>query len=366
MATVSLCMIVRDEEAVLARCLDSVRNLVDEIVVVDTGSVDRTVEIAGNYTDRIFHFPWIGDFSAARNFSLEQARMEFCMWMDADDILPPEYGEEFLEKKKQLDERTDLVMMPYETAADDQGRPLFVYERERIFRRGAGFSFRGKVHEAVSPAGTILHWQIPIRHKKEGPGDPDRNLRIYQKMEEEGETFDGRGLYYYGRELLAHGQYEKAKRIFCEFLGRADGWSENKIDASRQLAYCCYRLGMEEEALEALLKALVYDVPRGETCCAIGRHFLDRGRYRQAAYWYEQALKTEKRTDTGAFVEEECYGYLPAICLCVCYDRMGDLARAERYNELAGSFRPESEHYRYNVDYFRKKRQEGDRTKAGL
>ncbi len=366
MATISLCMIVRDEEQTLARCLDSICGLVDEIILVDTGSVDRTVEIARKYTEKIFYFPWIDDFSAARNFSLEQAGMEFCMWMDADDILPAEYAENFRKQKRELDQTTDMVMMPYETAFDTQGRPTFVYERERILRRSAGFRFLGRVHEAVPPAGKVVRWDVSVRHKKEKSSDGNRNLRIYQKMETERAAFDGRSLYYYARELLTHGQYEKAESMFREFLGRADGWSENKIDAARQLAFCCYRLGKEEDALEALLKAFVYDVPRGEVCCDIGRHFLDRGRYRQAAFWYEQALKAEKKTDTGAFVQEECYGFLPAISLCICYDRLGDPEKAEKYNELAGSFQPESEYYRSNLVYFQKKRAERDRTKEGL
>ena len=82
MATISLCMIVRDEEQVLARCLDSICGIVDEIILVDTGSVDQTIRIAGRYTEKIFRFPWIDDFSAARNFSLEQATMiSVCGWM---------------------------------------------------------------------------------------------------------------------------------------------------------------------------------------------------------------------------------------------------------------------------------------------
>ena len=160
MATISLCMIVRDEEQTLARCLDSICGLVDEIILVDTGSVDRTVEIAGKYTEKIFYFPWIDDFSAARNFSLEQAGMEFCMWMDADDILPAEYAENFRKRKRELDQTTDMVMMPYETAFDTQGRPTFVYERERILRRSAGFRFFGRVHEAVPLAGKVVRWDI--------------------------------------------------------------------------------------------------------------------------------------------------------------------------------------------------------------
>lgn len=363
MAAISLCMIVKDEEEVLARCLNSIKDLVDEIIIVDTGSSDRTVKIAGGFTDRIFFFSWTDDFSAARNFALEQAEMEFCMWMDADDIFPAQYADEFRKLKEGLDEKTDVVMMPYETGFDSKGRPVFIYERERIFRNHPIFRFRGKVHEAVTPVGNVIHTQIPVCHKKTKAGDPDRNLLIYKKMEENGEWFDSRSMYYYGRELAAHERYVKAEQIFEKFLICDDGWRENKIDAVRQLAFCRYRLGKGEQALETLFRSFVFDVPRGEICCDIGRHFLDRERYREAVYWLEQALRAERKLNSGAFIQEECYGYLPAILLCVCYDRMGNTEKAEEMNELAGSFCPESEYYAANKEYFRKKYQEQKITK---
>ena len=87
MPSISLCMIVRNEEDVLARCLTSVADLVDEIILVDTGSSDRTKEIAARYTDRIFDFPWMDDFAAARNHAFLQATGDYCLWLDADDLL---------------------------------------------------------------------------------------------------------------------------------------------------------------------------------------------------------------------------------------------------------------------------------------
>lgn len=77
MITISLCMIVKNEERILARCLDSVKDLVDEIVIVDTGSVDATRRIAQTYTDRVYDFTWIDDFSAARNFAFSKATCEY-------------------------------------------------------------------------------------------------------------------------------------------------------------------------------------------------------------------------------------------------------------------------------------------------
>ena len=87
MASISLCMIVRDEEAVLGRCLESVAPAVDEIIVVDTGSMDGTKAVAAAYTDLIFDFAWVDDFAAARNVSFAKATGDYILWLDADDVL---------------------------------------------------------------------------------------------------------------------------------------------------------------------------------------------------------------------------------------------------------------------------------------
>ena len=126
MTTISLCMIVRDEEEVLARCLDSAAGIADEIIIVDTGSVDRTMEIAREYTDQVYSFTWIDDFAAARNYAFSLASSEFCMWLDADDVILPEDHSKLLELKNQLAE-VDTVMLRYNTAFDAQGRPIFSY-----------------------------------------------------------------------------------------------------------------------------------------------------------------------------------------------------------------------------------------------
>ena len=76
MVTISLCMIVKNEETVLSRCLDSIASLVDEIIIVDTGSTDKTKSIAAKYTTHIYSFSWIDDFSAARNYSFSKATMD--------------------------------------------------------------------------------------------------------------------------------------------------------------------------------------------------------------------------------------------------------------------------------------------------
>ena len=180
-------MIVKNEEDVLSRCLSSVQGLVEEMVVVDTGSTDSTKEVARKFTDRVFDFPWAEDFSQARNFSFSQATQQFCLWMDADDVIDPEYRQGFLELKQALPPQTDVVMLPYHAAFDEGGRPVLTYYRERLIRRLSGLSFRGAVHEAVAPVGNVVTWDgAAISHRKTRPGDPDRNLRIFEGLLSQG------------------------------------------------------------------------------------------------------------------------------------------------------------------------------------
>ena len=94
---ISLCMIVKNEERSLSRTLESVKELVDEIIIVDTGSKDSTIDIAKSFNAEIFHFDWIDDFSAARNESLKYANREWVLILDADEILDEESANELLQ-----------------------------------------------------------------------------------------------------------------------------------------------------------------------------------------------------------------------------------------------------------------------------
>ncbi|CRI00295.1 family 2 glycosyl transferase [Streptococcus pneumoniae] len=130
--TISLCMIVRDEEKTIARCLDSVEKIVDEIIVVDTGSIDRTKEIVEKYTSNIYDFQWIDDFAAARNFSFSKATQEYILWLDADDVLLEDAQEALKLLKRELDPKIDAVSMPYHLALDSNGKPLYCTKRNRM------------------------------------------------------------------------------------------------------------------------------------------------------------------------------------------------------------------------------------------
>ena len=85
--TISVCMIVKNEEAVLARCLDCLKDIADEIIIVDTGSSDSTKKIAATYTDKVYDFEWINDFAAARNYAFSLATMDYIYSADADEMI---------------------------------------------------------------------------------------------------------------------------------------------------------------------------------------------------------------------------------------------------------------------------------------
>ena len=352
MITISLCMIVKDEEDVLARCLQSVKGLADEIIIVDTGSSDRTVEIARAYTEKIYFYPWQDDFSAARNFSFSKAEMEYCMWLDADDVIKEKDREELLKLKEELDSSVDVVMLPYQTGFDSAGRPTFCYFRERILRRCSKAFWQGRVHEAISRWGKVEYGKAAVSHYKLKQSDSERNLRIYEKQLADGEAFSPRDQFYYGRELYYHRRWQESASVLESFLKEGRGWLENNIEACRFLSYCLLALKEEEKALEALLRTFQFDEPRAEVCCELGRYFLERKALKQAIFWYELALTRHPDPSSGAFISEDCYGYLPAIQLCVCYDSLGQREKAREYNEQAAAFKPESEAVQANRLYF--------------
>lgn len=349
--TLSLCMIVKNEESVLARCLKSAEGVFDEIIVTDTSSDDKTVEVAESFGARVNRFDWCDDFAAARNFSFSTATMSHIMWLDADDVLPPATAAGLISLKASLSSDTDFVMMPYNAAFDDDGRPTLTYMRERIVRNGA-FVWKGAVHEAIEPRGKIVYSDLAVEHRKAHAPEPGRNLRIYSKMLERGDIFTVRDKFYFAREMYYAGKYKQAKSMLRRFIAAGEGWVENRIEAYRTLAYIYRAENRPERALRTLLVCIGEGNIKAELCCEIGELFLERADWSSAVFWYRSALGLAPDTQSGAFVNPDCSGYIPSLQLCVCYDRMGDMKTAKMYNDMAGAFKPESKAYLANKIYF--------------
>ncbi len=352
MITISLCMIVKNEAAVLERILKPMSAVADQIVIVDTGSTDETKGIARRYTKEVYDMAWRDDFSAARNLACSHARMDYWMWLDADDVIDEKNTARLLELKSMLDPCVDVVMMRYLTGFDSEGNCTFSYYRERLLKTSRNFRWEGRVHEAVTPSGNIFYSPIEIRHQKTGPGDRDRNLRIYETMLREGEILNPRELFYYGRELFFHEHFSEAAAVLSLFLEEPEGWRENKIDACLLLSQCHQELGRQEAALADLTRSFIYSPPRGEACCALGERMMQAGRLDEAVYWYEKALASSPDEISGAFVQKDCYSFLPLIQLCVCWDRLGDRKKALYYHKMARALKPKHPSVKANEAYF--------------
>jgi tetratricopeptide (TPR) repeat protein len=149
--TVSACLIVKDEEATLPATLDSLQGVVDEIVVVDTGSTDRTIEIAKSYGAVIGHFKWISDFSAARNEALKLGTGDWALWIDADETLDPTCKEAF--QKAVVRPHMGGYSIQIINYLDEGGTTTeFVHTPTRLFRRLPGIEFTEPIHEQITPS----------------------------------------------------------------------------------------------------------------------------------------------------------------------------------------------------------------------
>lgn len=156
--TLSLCMIVKNEEYFLPQCLDSVKDVVDEIIVVDTGSDDRTVEIAESYGCKVYHHPWEGSFSKARNISLSYATCDWILVMDPDEEL--ERGDIPVLKELLKIKQVDVI---YFLVSSDNRYGWSRHYSHRVFRRGIAH-YEGIVHNQLIYKGNKVDTQIRLYH----------------------------------------------------------------------------------------------------------------------------------------------------------------------------------------------------------
>ena len=161
MPTISLCMIVKNEEDFLPRCLDSVKDYVDEIIVVDTGSTDRTVEIARSFGARIYHHPWENNFSKHRNQSIGYATGDWVFIMDADEELKQGSGN--LIKDAVLEENIDSVMIAVVSCFNNR-MSQSITNQVRLFRNKEGIYYSSPVHNQLIGYKSTITYPVYLYH----------------------------------------------------------------------------------------------------------------------------------------------------------------------------------------------------------
>lgn len=349
MATISLCMIVKNEEKTLGRCLESIKNIADEIIIVDTGSSDRTIEIAKKYDAKIFEFKWCNDFSAARNYSFSKASMDYVFWLDADDLLLEEDRVKLKDLKESINPEIDVVMMKYNIATDDNGYPLCTIYRERVLKRSMNFAWHDPVHEYIDFYGNVDKSDITVTHMRMHELT-DRNLDIFEKMIAEGRELNARQCFFYARELYINNRIEDAIVYYNKFLDTDSELVSNYIDACMDLSQCYLSIGNQRKALKALIRSFEHDGPKAEICCRLGYYYKYAGDFVRAITWFKLAMNLKKPETTWGSVIHDYWGYIPCLETSICYSKQGNMEEATKYNDKALAFKPKDPIALYNKE----------------
>ncbi|MBD5484556.1 MAG: glycosyltransferase family 2 protein [Lachnospiraceae bacterium] len=336
MITVSLCMIVKNEERILARCLDSIADLMDEIIIVDTGSTDATKQIAAKYTDKIYDFTWIGDFSAARNFAFSKAGMEYIYSADADEVLDEKNREAFRQLKATLLSEIDIVQMYY--ANQLSHGTIYNFDKElrpKLFKRLRTFQWQGAIHEQVGLEPVIYDSDIEIQHMPEN-NHKDRDLAAFVRRTQAGDRLDKRLHNIYAKELFISGDdqdFTAAREFFrqsCHDMERSEDEIKEAACVAARAARIC---GDAEDFFKYALKVIACD-GCAEICCELGEYYLQKQDIDEAVIWfYNGAYETE------SILNIHSGGDLPLFGLARCYRAAGNEEQAEEYEQLARAWK---------------------------
>jgi GT2 family glycosyltransferase/tetratricopeptide (TPR) repeat protein len=266
----SVCLIVRDSSRTLDACLASIRPWVDELVVVDTGSVDDTPAIARRHGARVAHFPWCDDFAAARNASVAEARGAWVFWMDADDTIDPENGRRLHDLVRQPHPPSIMgfimqVHCPAPPGAGAYATPTVV-DHVKLFRNLPGVRFSGRIHEQVLPAirragGEVVWTDLFVVHSGADttPGGHrrklERDLRILglELAQDPDNTFS---LFNWGMTLLDAGRAEEAVNALARSLQVSAPGDSHVRKVYALLAHAYSALGRTATALHTCLQGL--------------------------------------------------------------------------------------------------------------
>lgn len=330
MITISLCMIVKNEEKILGRCLDSVADLCDEIVIVDTGSTDRTKEIARKYTDHIYDFVWVDDFSAARNFAFSKATQEYIYSADADEVLDEENRQKFRLMKEAMLPQIEIVQMKYSNQMQYDTVYNFDEEyRPKLFKRLREFVWMEPIHETVRLDPVVYDSDIVIMHLPES-NHAKRDLANFLKYTAEGYRLPGRLHNMYARELLMAGDKEdlaQAAEFFRLSAADEDRSGDEMLEACCVLAKSARLNKNTVEFFKYTAKVLATEAC-SEICCELGAFYEEEKDYEEAAVWYYNAVY-----ETQPILQLACGGELSLEGLIRCYQAMGLSRQADHYRQ---------------------------------
>ncbi len=306
----SQCMIVKNEEKNIRKALTWGKNIVCEQIVVDTGSTDRTVEIAEEMGAKVYHFNWIDDFSAAKNFAVEQASGNWIAFLDADEYFSEEDTKKILPLLAQLEEERRKLMIPLMVRSslanlDEEGKTTSIATQARLFSNVKSLRYAGSIHETLMIGGTkapsafeardvltIYHTGYSDTVYKE-TRKLERNIEILKKeVNKDPENYEAWA--YLGDSLLANKQMKEAEEAYNLVV---EHMSSDLIQERRDFVFCNlikikYYSNAEDEReiLEAYNKSVEFLCLAPDAEYWMGCWMLDRGKLQQGIEYMELAL----------------------------------------------------------------------------
>jgi len=339
--TIGLCMIVRDEEKNIARCIESVRGLVDEIVVVDTGSKDNTVAVARQYGARVYRYRWDGSFANARNYAMQKARSDWLLLLDADEELDRSAWEPLRRFIETTDKDGAHLRVRNYTGTYSPDR-YNLHNAMRLVRNNGKYAFSGAIHEQLTRDGSmnlggrfavldlVVHHYGYLEEAVREKNKRARNKPLLEKMLEE-KPDDPFTLFNMGNEYLSSGKHLEA----LEYYRRA---REQVRDLSVafvphlyfRMASALDALGRTQEALKVLEEALSIYTTGTDFEFLRGSIYLRQHRYTMAIESFEKCLAMGRPPAALEFLDG-CGTFRPAYLLGEIFARLEDWGRALKY-----------------------------------
>lgn len=289
----SLCMIVKNESAVLRNCLDSLKEIMDEIIIVDTGSTDDTKKIAAEYTPYVYDYKWQDDFAAARNFAFSKATGDYIYSADADEVIDAANQDKLKALKRAMLPEVEIVQMVYVTEQINHPTENFARDlRPKLFKRLRQFTWIEPIHETININPVVYDSDIEILHRPQG-NHSSRDFGVFEKIIQEKGVLSDRLMGMYLRELYKAGteeDLEKAKRFLEKSLPvkRAQG----KDLLCRQMIAVLLKTYRQMDNPVGMLKISLSaeaTVPSAEMCMELGYYFMKKEDFEEAAEWFHRA-----------------------------------------------------------------------------
>lgn len=345
--TIALCAIFKNEERHMDRFLKSFGPYVDAIYLTDTGSTDKSVEIAKSYGANISNFAWCNDFAAARNFNFAQAKEDFIIWADLDDAL--ENPEAFVQWRDYAMGINSYWFVQYHYALDSLGNPMVTFARERVVERKRGFKWNYFVHEGLTPVtsdgtqakiNSILTWSIKhLRTQEDMAGDKSRNLKIFEDRKKV-EPLNARMQFYYGKELFDNEKFQDAAIELVRASALSDQAPHDRILAVQYASFSFLRTGNIERALELSQHGLMLDPNRAEFWVLMGDCLLTRQNLQGCLPFYHAAMKCTPVGQGGLsplYAQRNVYEEYPALQLSKVYYNLGNADESAKYAKIAAN-----------------------------